>query len=103
MTDMADEARSWAEAQDLYPYYLYRQKNMSGNGENIGFAKPKKEGLYNTLIMEEVQDILAFGAGAVSKLLRCTEGIIRINNVKDVLLYMEQIDEMIKRKEEVLC
>ena len=103
MTDMADEARRWARLQGLYPYYLYRQKNMSGNGENIGFAKSGKEGLYNILIMEEVQDILAFGAGAVSKLLRCAEGIIRINNVKDVLLYMEQIDEMIKRKEEVLC
>ena len=103
MTDMADEARRWARLQELYPYYLYRQKNMSGNGENIGFAKSGKEGLYNILIMEEVQDILAFGAGAVSKLLRCAEGIIRINNVKDVLLYMEQINEMIKRKEEVLC
>ena len=103
MTDMADEARAWAAEEDLHPYYLYRQKNMSGNGENIGFAKSGKEGLYNILIMEEVQDILAFGAGAVSKLLCPAEGIIRINNVKDVLLYMEQIDEMIKRKEEFLC
>ncbi len=103
MTDMADEARNWAKSRNLYPYYLYRQKNMSGNGENIGFAKPGKEGLYNILIMEEVQDILAFGAGAVSKLLHSVEGIIRINNIKDVLLYMEQIDEMIKRKEEYLC
>ena len=103
MTDMADEARNWAQIRKLHPYYLYRQKNMSGNGENIGFAKPGKEGLYNILIMEEVQDILAFGAGAVSKLLRPAGGIVRINNVKDVLLYMQQIDEMIKRKEEFLC
>lgn len=105
MTQMADEARLWAAQQELKPYYLYRQKNMSGNGENIGFAKPGKEGLYNILIMEEVQDILAFGAGAVTKLMSGgnKKEIVRINNVKDVLLYMDQIDDMIKRKEEYLC
>ena len=105
MTAMADEAYAWAEREGLEPYYLYRQKNMSGNGENIGFAKPGKEGLYNILIMEEVQDIIAFGAGAVTKLISGPDGaaITRVNNVKDVLLYMEQVDEMIKRKEESLC
>ena len=105
MTQMADEARIWARREKLEPYYLYRQKNMSGNGENIGFAQPGKEGLYNILIMEEVQDILAFGAGAVTKIIdkEHTSGITRISNIKDVLLYINRIDEMIKRKEEVLC
>ena len=110
---MSEEARRWAQAHGMKPYYLYRQKNMSGNGENIGFALPGKGCLYNILIMEEVQDILAFGAGAVSKFLTWTGGgepsgsrkqkIVRVDNVKDVLLYTEQIDEMIKRKEKILC
>ncbi len=104
---MSEAARVWAAGQGLEPYYLYRQKNISANAENIGFAKPGSECLYNILIMEEVQDILAFGAGAVSKFLAADgpggQKITRVVNVKDVLLYMQQIDEMIKRKERVLC
>ena len=48
----------------MEPYYLYRQKNMSGNFENVGYAKPGKAGIYNILIMEEKQSILACGAGS---------------------------------------
>ena len=51
----------------LEPYYLYRQKNMSGNFENVGYAAPGKAGIYNILIMEEKQTILALGAGAITK------------------------------------
>lgn len=51
------------------PYYMYRQKNTVGNLENVGFAKPGAEGLYNIYMMEEVQTIFAIGAGAVTKLL----------------------------------
>ena len=50
------------------PYYMYRQKNMVGNFENVGFAKPGKECLYNIYMMEEVHSIFAAGAGAVTKL-----------------------------------
>lgn len=50
------------------PYYMYRQKNTVGNFENVGFAKPGAEGLYNVYMMEEVHTILAAGAGAVTKL-----------------------------------
>lgn len=50
------------------PYYMYRQKNTVGNLENVGFAKPGAEGLYNIYMMEEVHTILAAGAGAVTKL-----------------------------------
>lgn len=54
---------------NLYkPYYMYRQKNAQGNLENVGYAKDGKEGLYNIFIMEELQDIYAVGAGAVTKL-----------------------------------
>ena len=57
-----------AEAGYL-PYYMYRQKNMVGNYENVGFAKPGFEGLYNIYMMEEVHSIFAAGAGAVTKLM----------------------------------
>ena len=86
----------------MNPYYLYRQKNMSGNFENVGYAKPGKEGIYNILIMEEVQTIVALGAGSVTKrVARQADGstlITRCENHKDVDLYIRGIDEMINRK-----
>lgn len=79
------------------PYYLYRQKNMAGNFENVGYAKPDSAGIYNILIMEEKQSILALGAGATSKKVT-GELIERTENVKDIKNYVERIDEMIERK-----
>ena len=83
----------------LEPYYLYRQKNMAGNLENIGFSKAGKECLYNILIMEEKQTIIACGAGTSSKIVFGDGRIERIENVKDPKLYIERLDEMIMRKE----
>ena len=82
----------------MEPYYLYRQKNMSGNFENVGYAKPGKAGLYNILIMEEKQTIVALGAGSITKVVFEDGRIERCDNVKDVCLYIEKIDEMIERK-----
>lgn len=90
---------------DLKPYYLYRQKDSSGSFENVGYAREGKFGIYNILIMEEVQSIVAIGAGATSKRVSANEKgetiIERCENVKDVKLYMEQLDEMIERKEKL--
>lgn len=90
-------ARYAAEA-GLFPYYLYRQKNMAGNFENVGYSRTGAEGIYNILIMEEKQSILALGAGASTKIVS-GEKIERIENVKDIRNYIERIDEMIARKE----
>ena len=91
--------RDTAAQLSLEPYYLYRQKNMAGNLENVGYARKGKEGIYNILIMEEKQTILALGAGSSSKMVwRDSDRIDRIENVKDVNLYIEKIDEMIERK-----
>ena len=91
-----------AKAMDMLPYYLYRQKNMSGNFENVGYAREGKFGIYNILIMEELQTIVALGAGSITKLV-CGDGRIeRCDNVKDVELYITQIDEMIERKRKLL-
>ncbi|MDO5411002.1 MAG: coproporphyrinogen dehydrogenase HemZ [Lachnospiraceae bacterium] len=93
-----------AARMGMEPYYLYRQKNMSGNLENVGYARPGKEGIYNILIMEEKQSILALGAGAVTKRVKVGanqengEMIERASNVKDIQQYISRVDEMIERK-----
>ena len=86
---------------NMTPYYLYRQKNMAGNFENVGYAKPDKAGLYNILIMEEVECILALGAAGSTKIVYEDGRIERVENVKDIRNYLERIDEMIRRKRAV--
>ena len=91
---------SCARRLGLAPYYLYRQKNIPGKLENIGYAAFGKECLYNVLIMEEKLDIIAMGAGASSKFIFREEGRIeRVENVKNVDQYIDRIDEMIDRKQ----
>jgi len=82
---------------------MYRQKNMSGNLENVGYASSGKEGLYNILIMEEVQTIVACGAGTVTKRVYPDGRIERCDNVKDVNLYISKIEEMIDRKRKLFA
>lgn len=111
MTKMIDLGETYARKMDLVPYYLYRQKNMAGNFENVGYAKVDKAGIYNILIMEEKQSIVACGAGASTKIVLPKPlegkggkkvGIVRVENVKNILEYIDRIDEMIERKEEWL-
>ena len=108
--DNSDEivsmAADYAHQMEHQPYYMYRQKNMAGNFENVGYSKPGLECIYNILIMEEKQTIIAMGAGASTKIVfqNETEGgqagrIERIENVKDVTNYIQRIDEMIERKQ----
>lgn len=83
----------------MEPYYMYRQKNIPGNLENIGYSVPGKECLYNILMMEEKQDIIACGAGASTKYVFPSETRIeRAENVKNIDHYINRIDEMIERK-----
>ena len=95
-------AAEGARKLGLVPYYLYRQKNMSGTFENVGYAKEGKLGLYNILIMEEKQTIVALGAGSISKRVYPDGRIERCENVKEVGQYIERIDEMIERKKALL-
>lgn len=94
-------AAKGAKSMGMVPYYLYRQKNMSGNFENVGYAKEGREGLYNILIMEEKQTIVALGAGSITKLVFPDGRIERTDNVKDVGIYMDRIHEMMERKEKL--
>ncbi len=98
-SQMFQRTQSFVNQHGYVPYYLYRQKNMSDNLENVGYAKPGMECIYNILIMEEKQTILALGAGASSKFVFHHEGRIeRVENVKDVKEYIARIDEMMDRK-----
>ena len=100
--EMIDETRKTAKEMGLVPYYLYRQKNMAGNFENVGYAAPGKECLYNILIMEEKQTIMACGAGTTTKFLIPAENRHeRAENCKDVQQYIDRVDEMIGRKEQL--
>lgn len=92
----------YAKQMGMKPYYLYRQKNMTGNMENVGYAVPGKEGIYNILIMEELQTIAGAGAGATTKAV-FGKRIERAENVKDVATYIQKTDEMIARKQKLFC
>lgn len=96
---MLKASEEYTKRAGYQPYYLYRQKNMTDNLENIGYSKEDKEGIYNILIMEEKHTILALGAGAASKFVfEHGEVIERSENVKSVKDYIERVDEMIERK-----
>ena len=83
----------------MKPYYLYRQKHMAGNLENVGYARPGMECLYNVDTMEDTLSVLAMGAGGISK--RVTPGrvmVYRAANVKEISQYIGRVDEMSQRK-----
>lgn len=82
------------------PYYMYRQKNISGNLENVGYSKPSNMSTYNINIMEELQTIIALGGGGVTKLVK-GDRIERIFNFKNPDEYIKRFDEILKRKDEI--
>jgi oxygen-independent coproporphyrinogen-3 oxidase len=99
MEKMLEISSDACRAMGMNPYYMYRQKNSSGNFENVGYAKPGYECIYNVQIMGERQTILAAGAGAVSKIVLLAENRLeRVFNVKNVDEYITRINEMLERK-----
>lgn len=75
--------------QGYLPYYLYRQKNMAGNLENVGFTLPGFDGYYNSLIMAEKHSVYAVGAGAVTKLVSGSGRIKRLYMPKYPYEYLD--------------
>ena len=93
----------FAKRNDMKPYYLYRQKNMVKNGENIGYCKAGYESIYNINMIEDCQTIVGIGAGAVTKVCYLENNRIeRAFNVKNVNEYVNRIDEMVERKRNYL-
>ena len=101
--EMIDTARNRLTAAGYRPYYLYRQKYMAGNLENVGYARPGKACLYNIGNMEETVSVLALGAGAISKwLFDRTLRIERAPNVRNIDEYIARVEEMVERKRAVI-
>lgn len=85
---MMDEAGNWMAENNYTPYYLYRQKNILGNLENVGYSLKGQESIYNIMIMEEKQTILGLGCGASSKFIHPKTGkITRFANPKEPNAY----------------
>lgn len=103
LSEMYEASRNLAKDLGLEPYYMYRQKNMVGNMENIGYCKRGKENLYNIEMIEDKQTIIALGADAVSKVVFLdTNRIERCANVKDVKEYVNRIRELVEEKKKLL-
>jgi oxygen-independent coproporphyrinogen III oxidase len=85
---MMEMAEKWTHNHQYYPYYLYRQKNILGNLENVGYSFLGKESIYNILMMEELQTVIGIGCGASSKFVHPETGkITHFANPKDPKTY----------------
>lgn len=101
--EMLDIVKGYTAKLGLLPYYLYRQRYILGNLENIGYALPGQESVYNIQMMEERQTVIALGGGSVSKIISPKEWQVeRFFNPKDPKTYAGQIEEIIKKKLELL-
>ena len=83
------------------PYYLYRQKYMSGSFENVGWSRDKLDCLYNIYMMEEVHTIVSLGGGGMNKVNLPDGRLQRFHNPKFPEQYIEQIDSVLAQKEEL--
>lgn len=101
MNDMLSYTQNIMKKTGRKPYYMYRQKNMSGNLENVGYAYENTMSTYNINIMEEKQTIIALGGGGSTKLVK-DDKIERIFNFKDPLEYIRRFDEIIEKKDEII-
>ena len=100
---MMNMAEAWTKQHNYAPYYLYRQKNILGNLENVGYALPNQESLYNIIIMEEQQTIIGLGCGASSKFIDPETGVItQFSNPKDPKSYNDSFAEYADKKIEIL-
>ena len=102
-SELADKMLSYAQEKIIEsgkePYYMYRQKNISGNLENVGYANPDCFSEYNINIMEEIQTILGLGGGGVSKIVN-GDKIERIANFKEPYEYIRRFEEILLKKDE---
>ncbi len=97
---MLDWSRQILTTNGYIPYYLYRQKYMSGSLENVGWARPGAESLYNIVMMEELHTVVSLGAGGVTKLIR--DGtILRLTNPKYPHDYLSGLDKVLGQKAEI--
>lgn len=100
VAQMLDWSRETLTTRGYIPYYLYRQKYMSGSLENVGWAKPGTGSLYNIVMMEELHSVISLGAGGVTKLIG-NGTILRLTNPKYPHDYLSGLDKVLRQKEEL--
>ena len=99
---MLDFSRDTLRGAGYLPYYLYRQKYMSGSLENVGWCLPGKESVYNIIMMEELQTVVSIGGGGVTKLVDRKNGrIVRLPNPKYPHDYLSSRDKILAQKDEI--
>jgi oxygen-independent coproporphyrinogen-3 oxidase len=98
---MVDYANETLESRAYRPYYLYRQKYMSGSFENVGWSRNGMDCLYNIYMMEELHTIVSLGGGGMNKVNLPDGTLRRFHNPKFPEQYIEQIDSVLNRKEEL--
>ena len=99
MSGLVNFARQKLNEAGYLPYYMYRQKYMTENLENVGFCKSGTQCLYNIDNMEETTSILACGANAITKRIFQNGGRIeRVANQKDVITYIEKYKSNLEKK-----
>ena len=97
--EMAAILQAWLPGSGYQPYYLYRQKQMIAQLENVGYALKGMESLYNIQMIEERQHIIGLGVGSSSRYIHPEDWTLDVVfNPKDVLLYNERIQEIIAKK-----
>ncbi len=100
---MMKETESCVRGLGHRPYYVYRQMDILGNLENIGFAKPGKESVYNISIIEERQTIVGVGGGAVTKVIGSGgQHVGRLANPREPKAYIETIESVVAKKDALL-
>lgn len=96
---MVNYAHNSLSKNGYNPYYLYRQKYMAGNLENVGYSKKGKECVYNIDTMEEISNTVACGANAISKRVTCSKNLVeRYASPKDVLTYLNKQEKIYEGK-----
>ena len=101
VTAMVDYAGETLRGLGYKPYYLYRQKYMSGSFENVGWSRDNLDCLYNIYMMEEVHSIISLGGGGMNKANLPGGKIQRFHNPKFPEQYLEMIDSVLRQKEEL--
>ena len=101
VTAMVDYANATLRSLGYKPYYLYRQKYMSGSFENVGWSRDDLDCLYNIYMMEEVHTILSLGGGGMNKVNFPDGSLKRFHNPKFPEQYIEMIDDVCRQKEEM--
>lgn len=102
ISKMHDVIKEVCEKNGYKPYYMYRQKNIKGNSENVGYTQPDRESIYNMVIIEELETILACGLGASSKIMTGANRHEPVRNFKSLEEYSKRIDEIINKKKNLL-